>query len=156
MTNDSSPSSDGIDLDIVRIVWQAENAIDRALDRALAPLGLTTTMQGTLRLIADQPGISAADLARSARVRPQTIAPALARLEKRGLLRRTPHPIHGRVIQLWITEAGRQALRSASAVLATFEDALTGHLAATERKHLMAQLQDLRYRAEAWEREASR
>jgi DNA-binding MarR family transcriptional regulator len=136
------------DLRIGTAIWQTEIAVDRALDAVLAPLGLTTTMQGTLRLIADRPGVSAADLARAARVRPQSVAPALARLEELGMLVRSPHSVHGRIMQIHLTEAGRKALERASSVVADFERELTAGLGAAERRRLLEQLEMLRCRAD--------
>src|SRR4051812_11844642 len=93
---------------VSRALWQTQHAVEQAFDDVLATLGMTTTLAGTLAFLAQQPGQSAADLARRARVAPQSVAKATARLAQLGLVRRELHPVHGRVVQLYLTDAGEQ------------------------------------------------
>ncbi|HEY6422674.1 MAG TPA: MarR family winged helix-turn-helix transcriptional regulator [Pseudonocardiaceae bacterium] len=79
-----------------------------------ARLGMTTTLAGALAFLGQQPGQSAADLARRARVTPQSAAKALNRLEQLGPVSRDPHPIHGRIQQVYLTEEGAAMLASAA------------------------------------------
>jgi len=108
-----------------RALWQAENATDQALDVAMLPLGLSTSLFGTLRLIAANPGRSAADLARDAGVRPQSTAYAVSRLEELGMVERRPHPVHGKVMQVFPTRAGDAALTAGDRILRSAEKRLT-------------------------------
>jgi DNA-binding MarR family transcriptional regulator len=50
------------------------------------------------------------ELADSERVQPPTMTKIVAKLEERGLVRRTPHPTDGRQVILSATEAGREVL----------------------------------------------
>jgi DNA-binding MarR family transcriptional regulator len=43
-------------------------------------------------------------------VQPPSITKIIAKLEERGLVRRTPHPTDGRQVVLHATEAGRTAI----------------------------------------------
>src|SRR5579883_420563 len=95
---------------ISRALWQAQHAVEQACDSALAPLGMTTTLVGTLSFLAQQPGQSTADVARLARVAPQSVAKAVTRLDQLGLIRRQAHPVHGRIVQLYLTAAGQKVL----------------------------------------------
>ena len=52
------------------------------------------------------PGLSGADLARVALLTPQTVGVIIRNLERDGAIRKTPHPVHGRVLQWTLTRRG--------------------------------------------------
>ena len=52
------------------------------------------------------PGLSGADLARVAVLTPQTVGVIIRNLERDGAIRKTPHPVHGRVLQWSLTRRG--------------------------------------------------
>ena len=52
------------------------------------------------------PGLSGADLARVALLTPQTVGVIIRNLERDGAIRKTPHPVHGRVLQWTMTPRG--------------------------------------------------
>jgi DNA-binding MarR family transcriptional regulator len=133
---------------IARALWQAHHLVERALDSALAPLGLSTTLVGTMAFVAQEPGLSTADLARYARVKPQSAAHAVNRLAELGLIDRSPHPVHGRVVQLYLTDRGRTELIRASEVAGATERELTSGLSESARRDLLRQLDQLRAKAE--------
>ena len=56
------------------------------------------------------PGLSGADLARVALLTPQTVGVIIRNLERDGAIRKTPHPIHGRVLQWTLTRRGTALL----------------------------------------------
>ena len=56
------------------------------------------------------PGLSGADLARVALLTPQTVGVIIRNLERDGAIRKTRHPIHGRVLQWTITRRGAALL----------------------------------------------
>jgi DNA-binding MarR family transcriptional regulator len=130
-----------------RLLWQTENAVDQALDAVMAQVGLTTTLQGTLRLVATNPGQSAAELARRTLVRPQSIAHATARLEQLGLVTRSPHPVHGRIQKIEVTQAGQHLLKKVDLLLNEAEARLCADLTTAERNELMTCLSRIRDRA---------
>lgn len=132
---------------ISRALWQAQHAVEQACDSALASLGMTTTLVGALTFLAQEPGQSTADLARLSRVAPQSVAKAVTRLDQLGLIRRQAHPVHGRIVQLYLTTAGRKLLANATVILRQFEDDLCGGLDDRGRRDLLTQLNRLRERA---------
>lgn len=77
--------------------------------------GVTTAQIGVLRQLANQPGLSGAELARRLLITPQGVQLALTALEKRGLVERKQDPQHGRILQVFLTDEGRAV---ASAVVA--------------------------------------
>jgi len=52
------------------------------------------------------PGLSGADLARVALLTPQTVGVIIRNLERDGAIRKTAHPVHGRVLQWTLTRRG--------------------------------------------------
>lgn len=132
---------------VSRAVWQAQHAIEQAFDALLEPIGLSAALAGTLTFLAEAPGVSTAELARRAGVTAQSMAYATGRLEQLGLIVRTPHPVHGRIMQLDLTQSGRRALDRASAIIAPAEEALTAELSRAGRRELLDHLAGLRQRA---------
>jgi DNA-binding MarR family transcriptional regulator len=84
-----------------------QHHLRQRLDAELAALGVTAPQNAALLAVAGNPRISNADLARAAFVTPQTMQAILVNLERAGLIARSPHPLHGRVIMTELTEAGR-------------------------------------------------
>jgi DNA-binding MarR family transcriptional regulator len=82
----------------------------RAVDEAVRKYGITAAQLGVLNRLSTHPGVSAADLARLAMITPQAAQLALAALEKRGLVERTPDPHHGRIVRARLTVTGREML----------------------------------------------
>ena len=136
------------DASVSRALWQAHHVVEQALDDALAPLGMSTSLVGTMGFIAEHPGLSAADLARLARVKPQSVAHVIGRLAELDLITRSPHPVHGRVIRLHLTDLGWRTLDRAAAVAAEIEGQLTAGLSDDTRRHLLITLDHLRETAE--------
>jgi DNA-binding MarR family transcriptional regulator len=141
---------------ISRALWEAQHAVEQALDTHLSSLGLSMTLFGALTFIALEPGLSAADLARRARVKPQSSAHAVNRLEQLDMLYRSPHPVHGRVMQLFPTERGKEAIAEAWRLAAVVEGELMAGLPPTAREDLLASLLRIRQSAKRIEVAARR
>ncbi len=60
-----------------------------------------------------QSGITAATLARACLVTPQAMMILLKTMEQQGLITRLSHPRHPNVLELHMTEVGREALHTA-------------------------------------------
>jgi DNA-binding MarR family transcriptional regulator len=56
------------------------------------------------------PGLSGADLARVALLTPQTTGVIIRNLERDGAIVKTPHPVHGRMLQWTLTDHGLDLL----------------------------------------------
>jgi DNA-binding MarR family transcriptional regulator len=87
-----------------------QHHLRQRLDAELAALGVTAPQNAALLAVAGNPRISNADLARAAFVTPQTMQAILVNLERAGLIVRSPHPVHGRVIMTELTETGRNTV----------------------------------------------
>src|SRR5262245_35374586 len=85
----------------------------------LRELGLTTAQYAALGVLETAPGISNAALARACFVTPQTMNEIVQSLHARGWVEREPHPVHGRILQLDLTELGRRRLTLAHQLIET-------------------------------------
>ena len=88
------------------LLRQAQAAARLTLERALADIGVTSPQFAVLTMLRAYPGLSGADLARVALLTPQTIGVIIRNLERDGAIRKTPHPVHGRVLQWTLTRRG--------------------------------------------------
>jgi DNA-binding MarR family transcriptional regulator len=95
---------------LLRQAWQAFHA---AMEAALRPHDLTPAQYGALSVLAREPGASGADLARGSNTTPQAMNGMLATLQREGLVERRPHPTHGRIRQVTLTEEGQRRLDAA-------------------------------------------
>ena len=110
------------------LLRQAQAATRLTLERALADLGVTPPQFVVLTMLKAYPGLSGADLARVALLTPQTVGVIIRNLERSRAIRKTPHPVHGRVLQWTLTRRG-----------GTLLDKCRRHVMALERR-LMAGL----------------
>ena len=92
------------------LLRQAQATTRLAMERALADLGVTSPQFVVLTMLKAYPGLSGADLARVAMLTPQTVGVIVRNLERDGAIRKTPHPIHGRVLQWTVTRQGAALL----------------------------------------------
>ncbi|WP_240535690.1 MarR family transcriptional regulator [Bradyrhizobium sp. STM 3809] len=103
----------GADGHLAYLLRQAQAAARLSLERALTATGLTHPQFVVLTMLKAYPGLSGADCARVALLTPQTVNVIIANLERDGAVRRTPHPVHGRVLQWTLTPRGRALLAKA-------------------------------------------
>jgi DNA-binding MarR family transcriptional regulator len=106
------------------ILWLLKQAFYFSLNSvndAIAPHGVTTAQIGLLRQLANEPGLSGAELARRLLITPQGVQLALTVLENRGLVERKQDPQHGRIRQAYLTDRGREV------AVAVVADAIEAH-----------------------------
>ncbi|MBW8728889.1 MAG: MarR family transcriptional regulator [Inquilinus limosus] len=92
------------------LLRQAGGAYRLRVERALADLAVTPAQFTALTMVAAYPGLSSADLARLAVLTPQTVSVIVANLERAGSVLRRPHPVHGRILTVAITDSGQALL----------------------------------------------
>jgi DNA-binding MarR family transcriptional regulator len=123
------------------LLVQAWHAVIAAMDTALRPHGLTSPQYGVLSVLARDPGLSGADLARIVNTTPQAMNEVLATLERKHLIERRPHPTHGRILQATLTGEGQRRLQAANpavrALEAAIEDGFTADQIATVKTWLV-------------------
>jgi DNA-binding MarR family transcriptional regulator len=114
------------------LLRQASAAHRLRMERALADKEITLPQFLTLTMLEAYPGISNADLARLAMLTPQTVSVIINNLERAGLVRRQPHPVHGRIQRIEASESGRRLLKQCRAKVNKVEQALMKGLGAEE------------------------
>ncbi|WP_083633123.1 MarR family transcriptional regulator [Bradyrhizobium sp. NAS96.2] len=92
------------------LLRQAHAASRLSMERQLGSLGVTSPQFVVLTMLKAYPGLSGADLARVALLTPQTVSVIIRNLERDGAIRKTPHPVHGRVLQWSLTNHGTALL----------------------------------------------
>ena len=131
----------GVNGHIGYLLVQAWHAVIAAMDTALRPHGLTPPQYGVLSVLARNPGLSGADLARAVNTTPQAANEVLATLERKRLIERRPHPTHGRILQATLTDEGQRRLQAANpavrALEAAIEDRFTADQIATVKTWLV-------------------
>jgi DNA-binding MarR family transcriptional regulator len=110
------------------------------MEGSLKELDVTTPQYAALSVLAEEPGLSNAALARRSYVTPQTMNQILVRLEAAGLVERVAHPEHGRVLQGYLTTAGKRLRRECAERVDTVEERMLSGLSEDERATLLALL----------------
>ena len=119
---------------------QTQHAVRNLLDEGLAATGLTMPQYAVLAEIDQRGELSASDLAREFGMSAQTVNVLVKGLEASGLLRRSRHPTHGRILLASLTPAGRKALKRGLEVAMDVQDQLLSCVPASEHAKLLRQL----------------
>ena len=90
------------------LILQAQHYTLRALDEAVRPHGISASQLGVIRLIDQNPGISAAGISREMYTTPQAAQLMLQTLERKGLIERKPDPDDRRVVEATLTPEGER------------------------------------------------
>ena len=122
------------------LLKRAQDALNSAMNAALSGPGATVPEYAVLTALADEPGMSNADLARRAYVTPQTMNQVLRELERRGWVSRRPHPGHGRILQAELTADGQRVLGGCHQAVAAVEEQMLAGLGPAGREQLVAGL----------------
>ncbi len=116
------------------LLRQAQAASRLALERSLAEFGATVPQFVVLTMLKAYPGLSGADLARVALLTPQTIGVIIRNLERDGAIRKTPHPVHGRMLQWTLTPHGGALLEQCRKRALALEQRLAAGLTAKDER----------------------
>jgi DNA-binding MarR family transcriptional regulator len=104
-------SPDPADHSIGYMLRRAQANARAAFDAALEDYEITAPQFAILNELHLNPGQSSADLSRRSTLTAQATNMTVKYLEKRKLLERSPHPVHGRILQTTLTPAGRVLLK---------------------------------------------
>jgi DNA-binding MarR family transcriptional regulator len=122
------------------LLKRAQDALNAAMTAALRDFGATLPEYAVLTALAEEPGLSNADLARRAFVTPQTMNQVLRELEQRGWVSRHPHPGHRRILQAELTADGRRTLAACHQAVDAVEGRMLAGLGPAQRQQLAAGL----------------
>lgn len=135
-------------LDLVRrtpgyLIRRAHQFATAAYAAEFGPDVVTGVQFVALTAIAEQPGLTGVTVAERIGYDKMTTSHVIRRLERKGLIERRPSPSDGREIQMWLTEAGTQAVEAVGVRLGRVTDSLLSPLEPAERDLLLGLLQKL-------------
>lgn len=122
MGRDATPDARPHEASLIYAIGRVSQGIRRELRARLAPWGLSVQEFTTLSVLDARPGLSNAQLARRALITPPSMIEVLAKLERRGLVRREADPGHAGILRAAATPAGRELLRAAGPAVQEVED----------------------------------
>ena len=100
----------------------------------VAPYGLTALQFTTLSVLSRHGApLSTSQLARRAFMTPQSMSEVIHALERKGLIKRNPHPNHRRTLPATLTAKGRRVLTACDAAVSEFEDAMLDGFSEADR-----------------------
>ena len=114
------------------LLRQTIHAFDTAMETGLRTYGLTSPQFGALFVLVAEPGLSAADLARAMGTSPQAASALVAGMTQGELVERTPHPTHGRVLEIYPTDEGTRRFNAALPFIRRLEADMSKTLDKTE------------------------
>lgn len=125
------------------LMRRVSTALALDVDRALRGFSLTHAQYGALAQLGlvDPGALSAATMAERNGITAQSTSTAIAGLLDRGLVRREPHPVHGRILQVRITPEGAELLARAHAATGKVEDRALASLDEGQQRVLRGALQ---------------
>jgi DNA-binding MarR family transcriptional regulator len=115
----------------------------RALQEALAPLGLDPRQFGALNLVANAEGISQRAMTEPLGIPASRLVAVVDELEHARLIERRRNPSDRRAYALYLTAKGREMLSQARRVAHRNEQQFSAPLAAGEREQLLGLLRRL-------------
>lgn len=96
-----------------------------------------------LSLVTHNPGITSRQLCTTLAILPPNLVAMVGTLDKRGLIKRSPHRSDGRAMSLYLTPSGEQLMREAEQTAARLERDATARLSTAECNTLMRLLQKI-------------
>jgi DNA-binding MarR family transcriptional regulator len=106
-------------------VARLHQRIFAGITERVAPHGLTTLQFTTLSVLSRHGApLSTSQLARRAFMTPQSMSEVIHALERKGLIKRNPHPNHRRTLPATITAKGRRVLAACDEAVSEFEDSM--------------------------------
>jgi DNA-binding MarR family transcriptional regulator len=119
---------------------RTQHAVRNRLDADLASTGLTMPQYTVLAALDRRGDLSSSELARELGMTAQTVNVLVKGLETAGLLRRTRHPSHGRILLAELTATGSRALTRGYAAGKAVQDRVLSGLTSSDRALLLHHL----------------
>ena len=124
---------------LLRRAWYGLN---QAFRRRLAHLNLTPDQFTVLRILleGDARGLTQRELSRLMSSDPNTVASLLERMEKAGLVQRTPHERDRRAHRIKLLPVGKKSYEAARVIAVTLQGEVLEVLPETSRENFLEQL----------------
>jgi DNA-binding MarR family transcriptional regulator len=111
MAKAAAPQPSGETLQFMQRMWDFVHALDVRSKRMMQTIGVTGPQRLVIRLVGQQPGQTATEIASMLGKHPSTLTGVLARLEERGLLVRESDPEDRRRARFKLTPEGKKVDR---------------------------------------------
>ncbi|WP_421840952.1 MarR family winged helix-turn-helix transcriptional regulator [Mycobacterium sp.] len=125
------------------LLYRAATALRPEVSAALSPLGLTLPDFVCMRILAQSPGLSSAELSRHAGVTPQAMNSVLRKLEEIGVVARPDSVSSGRALPATLTGPGQELLKRAETVVRAADARLLAKLTADQQREFTRMLERL-------------
>jgi DNA-binding MarR family transcriptional regulator len=106
------------------LLKQAWHEFRMAMEAALREHELSGAQYSVLSVLDRDEPLSGADLARACNTSPQAMNGVLGGLQRGGLVERRPHPTHGRILEVVLSEEGRRRLEASTPAVRRLEAAV--------------------------------
>jgi DNA-binding MarR family transcriptional regulator len=126
---------------------RTQHAVRNRLDADLAATGLTMPQYTVLAALDREGDLSSSDLARDLGMTVQTVNVLVKGLETAGLVRRTRHPNHGRILLAELTAPGRRSLTRGYAAGNAVQARILSGLSVSDRALLLRHLKTIERRS---------
>jgi DNA-binding MarR family transcriptional regulator len=104
------------------------------ISERVAPHDLTTLQFTTMSVLSRHGApLSTSQLARRAFMTPQSMSEVIHALERKGLIKRNPHPNHRRTLPATLTPKGHRVLAACEEAVTEFESTMLEGFSATDR-----------------------
>src|SRR5687767_4413318 len=111
------------------------------ITESVAPHGLTTLQFTTLSVLSRHGApLSTSQLARRAFMTPQSMSAVIHALERKGLIKRNPHPNHRRTLPATLTAKGRRVLAACEAAVSELESTMLEGFSDGDRDEFLAMI----------------
>jgi DNA-binding MarR family transcriptional regulator len=119
------------------LLSRAETRSHRLLHDRLSEAGFTGYQYRVLATLADSGRQSQADVGRAVSLDRRDVTHTVRELEEHGLVERRPHPTHGRIVMVALTDDGQTAIQALDAVMQSVQDEVCAELTAAERRDIV-------------------
>jgi DNA-binding MarR family transcriptional regulator len=106
------------------LLKQAWHQFRVAMEAALREHELSAAQYAVLSVLGRDEPLSGADLARACHTSPQAVNGVLGGLQRDGLIERRPHPTHGRILEVVLSDEGRRRLEASNPAVRELEGLL--------------------------------
>lgn len=122
------------------VVGRLDKALAIAVGERVSKYGISLPQYTALSVLEIQTGLSNAQLARRAFVRPQSMMQVVSELERKGLIERALEPDNGRILRTKVTAEGRRLLKQCSKDVADLEAEMLADIDENDRAIVLAAL----------------
>jgi DNA-binding MarR family transcriptional regulator len=127
------------------LLKQAWHEFRVAMEATLREHELSAAQYAVLSVLGRDEPLSGADLARACNTSPQAMNGVVGGLQRDGLVERRPHPTHGRILEVVLSEEGRRRLEASTPAVreleAVVEQGFSGESVAAVKEWLVAAAQ---------------